>query len=54
VYRTWKKPWPQWRDGDPDALRMHLDHQEFGGPGMDRMDERWDPRAPVSFWRDFL
>lgn len=29
-------------------------HQEFGGPGMDRTDQRWDPRATVPFWRDFL
>nr|WP_244231242.1 hypothetical protein [Saccharomonospora piscinae] len=29
-------------------------HQEFGGSGMDRTDERWQPRATVPFWRDFL
>lgn len=29
-------------------------HQEFGGPGMDRSDERWTPHATVPFWRDFL
>lgn len=29
-------------------------HQEFGGPGMDRTDARWNPRATVPFWRDFL
>ncbi|MEC3917971.1 hypothetical protein [Nocardia sp. CDC160] len=22
---TWGKPWPDWRDGDPDELRRHLD-----------------------------
>lgn len=29
-------------------------HQEFGGPGLDRMDERWQPNATVPFWKDFL
>lgn len=29
-------------------------HQEFGGPGMNRMDERWNPQATVSFWSDFV
>ena len=29
-------------------------HQEFGGPGMDRTDQRWDPQATVPFWRGFL
>ncbi|MFE2527237.1 hypothetical protein ACFXEL_23645 [Streptomyces sp. NPDC059382] len=29
-------------------------HQEFGGPGMDRQDEAWDPKATVSFWRDLV
>lgn len=29
-------------------------HQEFGGPGMDRTDPRWNPKATVAFWRDFL
>jgi hypothetical protein len=29
-------------------------HQEFGGPGLDRGDPRWQPRATVPFWRDFL
>ena len=29
-------------------------HQEFGGPGIDRNDPRWQPRATVEFWRDFL
>lgn len=29
-------------------------HQEFGGPGMDRSDQRWNPKATVAFWRDFL
>ncbi|MDN5916968.1 MAG: hypothetical protein L0I76_17990 [Pseudonocardia sp.] len=28
-------------------------HQEFGGPGMDRTDERWDPQGTVAFWLDF-
>jgi hypothetical protein len=28
--------------------------QEFGGPGLDRGDAAWDPRATVPFWRDFL
>jgi hypothetical protein len=23
--QTWRKPWPDWRDGDPDELRVHLD-----------------------------
>ena len=29
-------------------------HQEFGGPGMDRADQSWNPHATVAFWRDFL
>ncbi len=29
-------------------------HQEFGGPGMDRDDERWRPESTVPFWSDFL
>jgi hypothetical protein len=29
-------------------------HQEFGGPGLDRYDPRWQPRATVPFWGDFL
>lgn len=29
-------------------------HQEFGGPGLDRQDEAWDPKATVSFWRDLV
>lgn len=29
-------------------------HQEFGGPGLDRQDETWDPKATVSFWRDLV
>jgi hypothetical protein len=29
-------------------------HQEFGGPGLDRSDPRWNPRATVPFWRDFF
>ena len=28
-------------------------HQEFGGPGMDRTDARWDPQGTVPFWLDF-
>lgn len=27
--------------------------QEFGGPGMDRRDPRWDPQSSVPFWLDF-
>jgi hypothetical protein len=23
--QTWRKPWPEWRDGDVDELRAHLD-----------------------------
>ncbi|MFF7250449.1 hypothetical protein ACFZBU_42030 [Embleya sp. NPDC008237] len=23
--QTWEKPWPDWRNGDPDELRAHLD-----------------------------
>ncbi|MEV5753380.1 hypothetical protein AB0L00_36640 [Actinoallomurus sp. NPDC052308] len=23
--QTWDKPWPEWRNGDPDRLREHLD-----------------------------
>lgn len=23
--QTWRKPWPDWRDGDPDELRHQLD-----------------------------
>ncbi|MFF0245931.1 hypothetical protein ACWEU6_37395 [Streptosporangium sandarakinum] len=23
--QTWEKPWPDWRNGDPDELREHLD-----------------------------
>jgi len=29
-------------------------HQEFGGPGIDRTDPRWQPHATVAFWRDFV
>lgn len=29
-------------------------HHEFGGPGLDRGDERWTPKATVPFWKDFL
>jgi hypothetical protein len=29
-------------------------HQEFGGPGMARDDERWRPKSTVPFWTDFL
>ncbi|MFC0437881.1 hypothetical protein [Kutzneria buriramensis] len=29
-------------------------HQEFGGPGLERSDPRWQPVATVPFWRDFL
>ncbi|WP_030299379.1 SMI1/KNR4 family protein [Streptomyces katrae] len=29
-------------------------HQEFGGPGLDRQDEAWDPKATVAFWRDLV
>jgi hypothetical protein len=25
VYRTWERPWPQWRDGDPGSIRERLD-----------------------------
>ncbi len=28
-------------------------HQEFGGPGTDRTDARWDPPGSVPFWLDF-
>jgi hypothetical protein len=27
--------------------------QEFGGPGIDRTDRRWDPQGSVAFWLDF-
>ncbi len=29
-------------------------HQEFGGLGMDRRDEGWQPRVTVNFWRDLV
>jgi hypothetical protein len=29
-------------------------HHEFGGPGLDRSDERWTPKATVPFWKEFL
>lgn len=30
-------------------------HQEFSaGSGMDRADPRWQPRATVRFWREFV
>jgi hypothetical protein len=137
VFHAWERPWPDWRDGDPGAVRERLElpvegvlfdvehnavwhdtwgdrpagrdealktarlklaqaprlvpvyghrflpagrgtaghpilsivqtdiiyygtdlvdyiHQEFGGPGMDRTDQRWNPNATVAFWRDFL
>ncbi|WP_203916214.1 hypothetical protein [Rugosimonospora africana] len=137
VFHAWERPWPEWRDGNPDLIRQRLDwpvegilfdvehnaywhgswgdrpkslvealetarsrlarvpklvpiyghrflpggrgtfghpvlsvwqtdiiyygmdlidyvHQEFGGPGTDRMDERWQPLATVDFWKDFL
>ena len=137
VVRTWDRPWPDWRDGDPAELRKQLAwpiegvlfdvehnrlwaaewgerpadmadalatarqaladvptmvpvyghrylpsgagtfghpvlsmyqtdiifygmdlvdyiHQEFGGPGLDRTDPRWQPHATVEFWRDFV
>jgi hypothetical protein len=137
VSYAWERPWPEWRDGDPGAVRERLEwpvdgvlfdvehnavwhdtwgvrpagreealetarlmlaqaprlvpvyghrflpagrgtvghpvlsmvqtdiiyygtdlvdyiHQEFGGPGMDRTDQRWNPNATVAFWRDFL
>lgn len=25
TYHAWERPWPNWRDGDPDELRRHLD-----------------------------
>ncbi|MET7769592.1 hypothetical protein [Nocardia sp. NPDC005366] len=24
-WRTWEKPWPDWRDGDQEDLQRHLD-----------------------------
>jgi hypothetical protein len=29
-------------------------HQEFGGPGTDRTDPRWEPLGSVPFWLDFF
>ena len=29
-------------------------YQQFGGPCLDRMDERWDPQATVEFWSYFV
>jgi hypothetical protein len=29
-------------------------HHEFGGPGLDRDDPAWQPKATVPFWKDFL
>ena len=29
-------------------------HQEFGGPGIDRADPRWQPRPTAAFWSDFV
>jgi hypothetical protein len=29
-------------------------HQEFGGPGIDRTDPRWQPRVTVDFWIDYV
>ncbi|MCX0275146.1 hypothetical protein NLM24_31555 [Nocardia zapadnayensis] len=26
-WRTWEKPWPDWRDGAPEDLQPHLDRQ---------------------------
>lgn len=137
VFHAWERPWPEWRDGDPDSIRQRLNwpvegvlfdvehnaywhdswgerpaglaealetagrrlaevpglvpiyghrflpggrgtfghpvlsmwqtdiiyygmnlvdyiHQEFGGPGLDRMDERWQPEATIDFWKDLL
>ncbi|GAA1961799.1 hypothetical protein [Catenulispora subtropica] len=28
--------------------------QEFGGPGLDRRDDAWNPQATARFWRDLL
>lgn len=28
--------------------------QEFGGPGLSRIDEAWNPQATVRFWRELL
>ena len=28
--KTWRKPWPEWRDGDPDELRARLDRPVQG------------------------
>ncbi|MEV5572330.1 hypothetical protein AB0L06_19980 [Spirillospora sp. NPDC052269] len=25
TYHAWERPWPDWRNGDPDELREHLD-----------------------------
>jgi hypothetical protein len=136
VISAWREPWPDWRDGDRDALRARLagpvkgvlfdvEHgfwteewgsrpdvhnealtiaraalaevpalvpvfghrflpagsgsaghpvlsvhqtdliyygvdlldwvsQEFGGPGLNRADQAWNPQATVRFWRDLL
>ncbi|MFI7511694.1 hypothetical protein ACIBSS_33285 [Micromonospora aurantiaca] len=40
---TWSNPWPDWRGGDPEALRMHVNWE------LDFLIERvedgeWDPR----------
>lgn len=42
-FRTWEKPWPDWRDGDPEELRRHLDWPADDVIGLVERDGLWLP-----------
>jgi hypothetical protein len=40
---TWRKPWPEWRDGDPDELRTQLDWPVQGALFDVQNNALWHP-----------
>lgn len=48
--QTWSRPWPEWRDGDPDELRAQLARPVEGVLGSVEHGhfwyEDWGPRPP--------
>ncbi|WP_280244898.1 hypothetical protein [Nocardia abscessus] len=61
--RAWERPWPDWRHGDPEDLRRHLDWPIDDVVGLVEQEQLWlstwgerptDPADAVDSVRRFL
>jgi hypothetical protein len=43
VFHAWEKPWPEWRDGNPDELRKQLNWPVEGVLRAVESNGHWDP-----------